>query len=152
MPIMSSICDLSMGMSTSELVLYSVDAWLFTGFWLGPLLVNDTHTQFTKYFGCCRFQPHALGGNFVTHYFGHSGDVSIVLYLVSHKDFLLEKSGCCLLPKNTFLRWGCLCYSVRKSLILTGHPHLGCEILTVYSIHRVRTYFKIGKEKRSQGF
>jgi hypothetical protein len=49
---MSSICDLSMGMPTSELLLYSADAWLFTGFRLSALLVSDTHTQFTKYFSC----------------------------------------------------------------------------------------------------
>jgi hypothetical protein len=29
---MSSVCDLSMGMPTLELVLYSADAWLFAGF------------------------------------------------------------------------------------------------------------------------
>jgi hypothetical protein len=58
----SFICDLSMGMPTSELVLYSVDAWLFAGFQLGALLVSDIHTQFTKYFGCHKFQPHTLGG------------------------------------------------------------------------------------------
>jgi hypothetical protein len=49
-------------MPTSELVLYSADAWLFTGFRLGALLVSDTHTHFTKYFGCHEFQPHTLGG------------------------------------------------------------------------------------------
>ena len=51
-----------MGIATSELVLYSADAWLFTGFRLGALLVSDTHTQFTKYFGYHRLQPHTLGG------------------------------------------------------------------------------------------
>jgi hypothetical protein len=49
-------------MPTSELVLYSADAWLFAGFRLGALLVSDTHTQFTKYFGCHKFWPHTLGG------------------------------------------------------------------------------------------
>jgi hypothetical protein len=56
------IYDLSMGMSTSKLVLYSVDAWLFAGFRLGALLVSNTHTQFIKYFGYHRFRPHTLGG------------------------------------------------------------------------------------------
>ena len=56
------ICDLNMGMPTLELVLYSTDAWLFTGFRLGALLVSDTHMHFTKYFGCHKFQPHTLGG------------------------------------------------------------------------------------------
>ena len=56
------ICDLSMGMPTSELVLYSVDAWLFTGFRLGEILVSDIHMHFKKYFGCHEFQPHTLGG------------------------------------------------------------------------------------------
>jgi hypothetical protein len=33
MSIMSSVCDLSMGMPTSELIyIYSADAWLFAGF------------------------------------------------------------------------------------------------------------------------
>jgi hypothetical protein len=59
---MSSVCDLSMGMHTSELVLYSADAWLFAGFRLGALLDSDTHTEFTNYFGCHLFWPHTLGG------------------------------------------------------------------------------------------
>jgi hypothetical protein len=63
-------------MPTSELVLYSADAWLFTGFRLGALLVSDTHTHFTKYFGCHKFQASYFGGHSVTHDFGHSGDVS----------------------------------------------------------------------------
>jgi hypothetical protein len=41
---MTSVCGLSMGMPTSELVLYSADAWLFAGFRLGTLLASDTHT------------------------------------------------------------------------------------------------------------
>jgi hypothetical protein len=40
----------------------------------------------------------------VTHYFGHSGDVSIVMCSGSHKDLLPEKSDCCLLLQNIFLR------------------------------------------------
>jgi hypothetical protein len=59
---MSFVCDLSMGTPTSELVLYSADAWLFAGFRLGAFLVSDTHTQITKYFGCHRFRCHTLGG------------------------------------------------------------------------------------------
>jgi hypothetical protein len=55
------ICDLSMEMPTSELVLYSADAWLL-GFRLGALLVSDTHAHFTKYFGCHKFWPRTLGG------------------------------------------------------------------------------------------
>ena len=62
MSIMSSICDLSMGMPTSELVLYSADAWLFAGFRLGALLVSNTHMQFTKYFDCHKLWLHILGG------------------------------------------------------------------------------------------
>jgi hypothetical protein len=77
---MSSVCDLSMGMPTSGLVLYSTDAWLFAGFRLGALLVSDTHTQFTKYFDCHRFQPHTLGGHSVTHDFGHTGDILTMVY------------------------------------------------------------------------
>jgi hypothetical protein len=34
----------------------------------------------------------------VTHYFGHSGDVSTIMCLGSHKDLLPEKNDCCLLP------------------------------------------------------
>ena len=49
-------------MPTSELVLYSADAWLFAGFLLDALLVSDTHMRFTKYFGYHRFRPHTLGG------------------------------------------------------------------------------------------
>jgi hypothetical protein len=59
---MSSVYDMSMGMPTSELVLYSAYAWLFSGFQLAALLVSDTHTQFTKYFECHRFRSHTLGG------------------------------------------------------------------------------------------
>jgi hypothetical protein len=33
----------------------------------------------------------------VTHYFSHSGDVSTVMCSRSHKEFLPEKSDCCLL-------------------------------------------------------
>jgi hypothetical protein len=40
----------------------------------------------------------------VTHYFGHSGDVSTVMCSGSHKDLLPEKSDCCLLLQNIFLR------------------------------------------------
>jgi hypothetical protein len=40
----------------------------------------------------------------VTHYFGHSSDVSTVMCSGSHKEFLLEKSDYCLLPHNIFLR------------------------------------------------
>jgi hypothetical protein len=39
----------------------------------------------------------------VTHYFGHSGDVSTVMCSGSHKDLLPEKSDCCLPLQNIFL-------------------------------------------------
>jgi hypothetical protein len=48
--------------------------------------------------------PTFYGDPSVTHYFGHSGDVSTVMCSGSHKDFLPEKSDCCLLPHNIFLR------------------------------------------------
>ena len=98
------ICDLSMGMPTSDLVLYYVDAWLFTGFQLGALLVSDTHTHFTKYFGCHKFWPHTLGGILL-----HVILVILVMSLQvmcsgSHNEFFLEKDDYSLLPENTFLR------------------------------------------------
>ena len=40
----------------------------------------------------------------VTHYFGHSGDVSIVMCPGSHKDLFPEKSDCYLLLQSIFLR------------------------------------------------
>jgi hypothetical protein len=98
------ICDLSMGMPTSDLVLYYVDAWLFTGFQLGALLVSDTHTHVTKYFGCHKFQPHTLGG-ILLHIILVTLVMSLqVMYSGSHKDFLPKKSDYCLLPKSIFLR------------------------------------------------
>jgi hypothetical protein len=96
------ICDMSMGIPTSELVLHSVDAWLVTGFRLGALLVSDTHTHFTKYFGCHKFQPHTLGG-ILLHIILVTLVMSLqVMYSSSHKEFLPENNGCCLLPKTHF--------------------------------------------------
>jgi hypothetical protein len=98
------IYDLSMGMPTLDLVLYSTDAWLFTGFRLGALLVSNTHTHFTMYFGCHKFRPHTLGG-ILLHIILVTLVMSLqVMYSGSHKDFLPEKSDCCLLPKSIFLR------------------------------------------------
>jgi hypothetical protein len=98
------ICDLSMEMPTSELVLYSADAWLFTDFRLSALLVSDTQTHFKKYFGYHKFRPHTLGG-ILLHMILVTLVMSLqVMYSGSHKDLLPEKSDWCLLPKNTFLR------------------------------------------------
>ena len=64
-------------MPTSELVLYFVDAWLFTGFRLGALLVSDTHTHtYYKLFRLSQVPASYFGGHYVTHDFGHFDDVS----------------------------------------------------------------------------
>jgi hypothetical protein len=64
-----------------------------------------------------------------------------------NKDFFPEKRGSCLIPKTYFQSEfaGCIWPRVRESLILVGHLHLGCEILAVCSIHKVRTYFQAWK-------
>ena len=48
--------------------------------------------------GSKRINHELKGFKDVTHYFGHSGDVSTVMCSGSHKDLLPEKSDCCLLP------------------------------------------------------
>jgi hypothetical protein len=76
---MSSVHDLSMGMPTSGLVLYFVDAWLFAGFLLGALLVSDTHAIY-KLFRLSQILASYFGGHFVTHDFGHLGDILTMVY------------------------------------------------------------------------
>jgi hypothetical protein len=68
-----------MGMPTSELVLYSADAWLFAGFRLGALLVSDTHAVY-KVFRLSQILASYFGGLSVTHDFGHFGDVLTMVY------------------------------------------------------------------------
>jgi hypothetical protein len=79
-------------MPTSELVLYSIDAWLFTSFRLGALLVSDTHLHFTKYFGYHKFQTYTLGG-ILLHMILVTLVMSLqVMYSSSHKEFFPEIS------------------------------------------------------------
>ncbi len=64
------------------------------------------HTHaFYKVFQLSQVLASYFGGHSVTHYFGHSGDVSTIMCSGSHKDLLPEKSDCCLLLQNIFLRW-----------------------------------------------
>jgi hypothetical protein len=96
------ICDLSMGMPTSELVLYYVDAWLFTGFRLGVLLVSDTHTHLQS-ISAVTSSSLILWGAFLLHMILVTLVMFLqVMYSGSHKEFLPEKSDCYLLPKTHF--------------------------------------------------
>ena len=76
-----------MGMPTSELVLYSADAWLFAGFRLGALLVFDTHTHTVyKVFWLSLIPASYIGEHSVTHDFGNLADVLTMVYSVSQQE------------------------------------------------------------------
>ena len=106
MSTMSSVCDLSMGMSTSEFlyIWYSTDAWLFPGFRLSVLLVPNTHMQLTKSIGYHWFHPHTLGGILLPMIL-----VIMMMYWwwctpALHKNFLLRKNYFHLFQKTYFWR------------------------------------------------
>ena len=62
------------------------------------------HTHaFYKVFRLSQVLASYFGGHSVTHYFGHSGDVSTMMCSSSHKEFFPEKSDWFLPLQNLFL-------------------------------------------------
>jgi hypothetical protein len=102
---MSSVCDLSMGMPTSELIyMILCRCVIIHGFSIRCAPGSrHTHTAY-KVYRLSLVPTSYFGGHSVTHDFGHHDDVLIMVYSGSSLELSPEKSYLHLFPEITFLR------------------------------------------------
>jgi hypothetical protein len=108
MSIMSSVCDLSMGIPTSELI-YMI-FYRFLVFRRFPIRCapGSRHTHATyKVYRLSLVPTSYFGGNSVTHDFGHHDDVLMMVYSGSSLELFPKKSYLHLFPEIIFLRTIC---------------------------------------------
>jgi hypothetical protein len=112
MSIMSSVCDLSMGMPTSELIYMIFCRCLVVRRFPIRCAPGSRHTHAAyKVYRLSLVPTSYFGGHSVTHDFGHHDDVLMMVYSGSSLELFPEKSYLHLFPEITFLR------TVRRLLV-----------------------------------
>ena len=105
MYIMSSVCDLSMGMPTSELIYMIFYRCLVVRRFPIRCALGSRHTHAAyKVYRLSLVPISDFGGNFVTHDFGRHDDVLIMVYSGSSLEISPDKSYLHLFSEITFLR------------------------------------------------
>ena len=105
MSIMSSVCDLSMGMPTSELIYMIFCRCLIVCRFPIRCAPGSRHTHATyKVYRLSLVPISDFGGNSVTHDFGRHDDVLIMVYSVSSLELSPEKSYLHFFSEITVLR------------------------------------------------
>jgi hypothetical protein len=105
MSIISSVCDLSMGMPTLELVYMIFCRCLVVHRFPIRCASGSRHTHAAYKVSRLSLVPTSyFGGHYVTHNFGHHDDVLMMVYSGSSLELSPEKSYLHLFPKITFLR------------------------------------------------
>jgi hypothetical protein len=105
MSIMSSVCDLSMGIPTSELVYMIFCRCLVVRRFLIRCAPGSRHTHATyKVYRLSLVPTSYFGGNSVTYNFGRHDDVLIMVYSISSLELSPEKSYLHLFSEITVLR------------------------------------------------
>jgi hypothetical protein len=112
MSTMASVCDLSMGMPTSELIYMILCRCLIVRRFSSRCAPGSRHTHAAyKVYRLSLVPILDFGGHSITHDFGHHDDVLMMVYSGSSLELSPEKSYLHLFPEITFLR------KVRRLLI-----------------------------------
>jgi hypothetical protein len=122
---MASVCDLSMGMPTSELISMIFCRCLIVCRFLSRCAPGSRHTHAAyKVYRLSLVPISNFGGHSVTHDFGHHDDVWMMVYSFSSLELSPEKIYLYLFPEITVLR------KVRRLPIhLPARMHDSCRIL-----------------------
>ena len=105
MSIMSSVCDLSMGMPTSELIYMILCRFLIVCRFPIRCAPGSRHTHASYNVNRLSLVPTSyFGGYFVTHNFGRHDDVLMMVYSDSSLELSPEKSYLHLFPEIIILR------------------------------------------------
>jgi hypothetical protein len=105
MSTMASVCDLSMGMPTSELIYMILCRCLIVRRFPIRCAPGSRHTHAAyKVYRLSLVPISDFGGHSVTHDFGHHDDVLMMVYSGSSLELSPEKSYLHLFPEITFLR------------------------------------------------
>jgi hypothetical protein len=105
MSTMSSVCDLSIGMPTSELIYIILYRCLIVRRFSIRCAPGSRHTHATyKVYRLSLVPISYFRGHSITHDFGHHDDVLIMVYSVSSLELSPEKSYFLIFPEISFLR------------------------------------------------